>query len=59
MTEKSVSKHHEGSGTRPLVRGSVPHAMGDPACYLEFCPECDAQVTIADEECPDCGADIE
>ncbi|WP_135852221.1 zinc ribbon domain-containing protein [Halorussus salinus] len=33
--------------------------MGDPACYLDFCPECDAQVTIADEECPDCGTEIE
>ncbi|WP_438267344.1 zinc-ribbon domain-containing protein [Haladaptatus halobius] len=30
--------------------------MGDPACYLEFCPECDAQVTTVDDECPDCGA---
>ncbi|WP_438267206.1 zinc ribbon domain-containing protein [Halorussus gelatinilyticus] len=33
--------------------------MGDPACYLDFCPECDAQVTIADEECPDCGSELE
>jgi len=33
--------------------------MGDPACYLDFCPECDAQVTIADEECPDCGTTLE
>jgi predicted amidophosphoribosyltransferase len=29
--------------------------MGDRACYREFCPECDAQVTIVDEACPDCG----
>ncbi len=42
-----------------MGRASVPHVMGDPACYLEFCPECDAQVTIVDDECPDCGADIE
>jgi hypothetical protein len=28
--------------------------MGDRVCYREFCPECDAQVTIVDEECPDC-----
>jgi hypothetical protein len=33
--------------------------MGDPACHLEFCPECDARVTIADEECPDCEADLD
>ncbi|MFC4448853.1 hypothetical protein [Halorussus aquaticus] len=59
MREKSVSKHHDGSGTTTLVRETVSHDMGDPACYLEFCPDCDAQVTIADEECPDCGADIE
>ena len=30
--------------------------MGERACYLDFCPECDAQVTIVDESCPDCGA---
>ncbi|WP_327051147.1 zinc-ribbon domain-containing protein [Halomicrococcus gelatinilyticus] len=30
--------------------------MGDRACYLDFCPKCDAQVTVADETCPDCGA---
>jgi predicted amidophosphoribosyltransferase len=29
--------------------------MGDPACYRELCPECDAQVTIVDEACPECG----
>ncbi|WP_266075011.1 zinc ribbon domain-containing protein [Haladaptatus caseinilyticus] len=29
--------------------------MGDRACYLEFCPACDAQVTMVDETCPDCG----
>ena len=33
--------------------------MGDPACYLEFCPDCDAQVTSADDECPDCGTALE
>jgi len=32
--------------------------MGDRACYLEFCPDCDAQVTVVDEECPDCGTDL-
>lgn len=30
--------------------------MGDPACYRDFCPECDLQVTIVDGECPECGA---
>jgi hypothetical protein len=29
--------------------------MGDPACYRDYCPECDLQVTITDEECPECG----
>lgn len=32
--------------------------MGDPACYRDYCPDCDAQVTIADGECPDCGAEF-
>jgi hypothetical protein len=32
--------------------------MGDRACWLEICPECDAQVTVVDEECPDCGASL-
>lgn len=30
-------------------------AMGDPACYRDYCPECDLEVTITDEECPECG----
>jgi hypothetical protein len=33
--------------------------MGDPACCLEFRPECDARVTIADEEYPDWEADLD
>ncbi len=33
--------------------------MGDRACWLAFCPDCDAQVTVVDEECPDCGAPLE
>jgi predicted amidophosphoribosyltransferase len=32
--------------------------MGDRACYLELCPECDAQLTVVDERCPDCGAPL-
>ncbi len=30
--------------------------MGDRACYR--CPDCDAQVTIVDEECPECGRSL-
>jgi hypothetical protein len=32
--------------------------MGDDACYRDYCPECDLPVTIVDEECPECGADL-
>jgi hypothetical protein len=30
--------------------------MGERTCYRDYCPECDAPVTIVDEDCPDCGA---
>jgi hypothetical protein len=40
------------------VRG-VLRPMGDRACYLEFCPACDASVSVADEACPDCGAALD
>lgn len=33
--------------------------MGDPACYLRFCPACDARCSIADERCPDCGLSLD
>lgn len=33
--------------------------MGERACYLEFCPECDARITIVEETCPDCGAALD
>ncbi|WP_201292956.1 hypothetical protein [Halobacterium bonnevillei] len=33
--------------------------MGDRACWLDFCPSCDAQVTVVDDECPDCGKELE
>lgn len=33
--------------------------MGERVCYLEFCPTCDAEVTVAHEECPDCGTRLE
>ena len=45
-----------GGTHKPLAREIVD--MGDPACYRDFCPECDRQVTIVDEECPECGARI-
>jgi endogenous inhibitor of DNA gyrase (YacG/DUF329 family) len=32
--------------------------MGDPACYRDYCPDCDRQVTITDEACPECGATL-
>lgn len=28
--------------------------MGERACYRQFCPACDAALSIVDEEC-DCG----
>jgi hypothetical protein len=30
--------------------------MGERACYRDYCPACDLQVTVVDEECPECGA---
>jgi rRNA maturation protein Nop10 len=33
--------------------------MGDRACYREYCPNCDGEVTIVDEECPHCGRPLE
>ncbi|SNZ16218.1 hypothetical protein SAMN06269185_2730 [Natronoarchaeum philippinense] len=33
--------------------------MGERACYLVFCEECDAPASIRDERCPDCGAPLE
>lgn len=32
--------------------------MGDPACYRDYCPSCDMEVAIVDEECPECGAKL-
>ena len=31
--------------------------MGDPACYLTFCPGCSAPVPAVEGACPDCGTD--
>lgn len=33
--------------------------MGDPACYREYCPACDRELTIVDAECPECGTSLE
>lgn len=33
--------------------------MGEDTCYRDFCPACDAPVSVADEQCPDCGAELE
>lgn len=30
-------------------------SMGDSACYRDFCPVCECQVTIVADECPECG----
>jgi len=32
--------------------------MGDRACWLDFSPDCDAQVTVVYDECPDCGTSL-
>lgn len=32
--------------------------MGDPACYLDICPDCDATVDVTHDECPECGATL-
>ena len=32
--------------------------MGERTCYLEICPECDLQVSIADETYLECGAEL-
>ena len=33
--------------------------MGDPACYRDYCPICDMEVTITDDECPECGSTLD
>lgn len=33
--------------------------MGERACYLAVCPNCDLRVSIADEICPECGAELD
>jgi hypothetical protein len=34
---------------------AITSPMGDRTCYREYCPDCDAEVTIVTEECPECG----
>lgn len=33
--------------------------MGDPACYRDYCPACDRELLVTDEECPECGAELD
>jgi hypothetical protein len=42
-------------GDRVLSPAPLPAIMGDRVCYRESCPECETQVTVADEACPECG----
>lgn len=32
--------------------------MGDPACYLDICPDCDATIDVTHETCPACGTTL-
>lgn len=33
--------------------------MGDRTCYLAVCPNCDLQLSIVEETCPECGAELD
>ena len=33
--------------------------MGDPACYLRYCPSCETPVPVVEDDCPDCGATVD
>jgi hypothetical protein len=57
-TSRKRSLFETGGSASELLKAVavVREPMGDRACWLEFCPHCDAQVTVVDEECPDCGA---
>lgn len=33
--------------------------MGERVCYLEFCPDCDAEVAPDAVRCPDCGTRLQ
>lgn len=32
--------------------------MGEKTCYLDFCPDCDAEIAPDDDVCPDCEIDL-
>jgi hypothetical protein len=38
-----------------LLAAGRSGSMGDPACYRDYCPTCDMEGTITDDECPGCG----
>ena len=42
-----------------FARGPLTRGMGERVCYLAVCPNCDLQVSIADETCPECGAELD
>lgn len=52
-----------GTGRRTdhtlLTVATAGFDMGERVCYLEFCPDCDCPVSIADDRCPDCGAPLD
>ena len=52
----SEGEHNRGNALTPP---EYICNMGDPACYRDYCPACDAQLTITDGECPDCGTRLE
>jgi len=33
--------------------------MGERACHLVICEECDATAHVQDDRCPDCGAELD
>lgn len=33
--------------------------MGESPCFRAFCPDCEREVVVEDETCPDCGRVIE
>lgn len=47
-----------GTSVNPLPDNPIVHPMGERACYRDYCPECDAQITIVDEECTECGVEL-
>lgn len=54
-----LARRRRRPGTNVLPDGHAGHDMGERVCYLDFCPECDAEVAPDDDTCPDCGADLD